>query len=339
MAGRYRGLGSAVVVGLIAMGEAATAQSVGQFYQGKTLRMIVGTSAGGEYDTWARLLAKHMPKHILGQPTFVTQNMPGAGGILAGNFIFNVAPRDGTLMGTFSRNTPYQYLMKEKGIQFEPAKFNWIGSSELTNRVCVVSHTSPVQRADELFEKEAIMGGSGAGTATTNIPPLLNALLGLKMRVIEGYPGANEVQLAMQRGEVHGICQSLSAFYRSHPEDLKSGKLKVLFNMEREPVAGINAPTVYEFAKTEEQRQVLTLLSSGVEFGRPFAAPPTVPSERVSALRHAFVSALKDPELRAEAAAQRLEVAVISGEKLQDMVESLMRTPPAVVERAKQFAK
>jgi tripartite-type tricarboxylate transporter receptor subunit TctC len=312
----------------------ASANDVEEFYRGKRVTFVVGSTTGGDYDAWARLISRHIGRHIPGEPSFVVQNMPGAGGIIAGNHLYNVAKRDGTVIGLISRNSTYKYLIKEGGVRYDPTKFNWIGSPELTTRVCVVIDGAPVQRAEELYEKELIMGGSGVGTAVSTIPPLLNRLLGMKMKLVEGYAGAPEVRLAMERGEVHGVCQSLSVFQRNYAADLKSGKLKVLFNMERQSVPELKAPSIFQFVKTEEQRQTLALLSSGVELGRPLFAPPEVPADRVAALRAAFVSALKDPQLTKEAEGQGLEVSIVTGQQVEEMVLELMKTSPEILESA-----
>jgi tripartite-type tricarboxylate transporter receptor subunit TctC len=320
--------------GLCASSGLVSAETVEEFYAGKRITLTVGSAAGGDYDAWSRLITRHMGKHMPGQPSFVVQNMPGAGGIIAGNHLYNIAKRDGTVIGLISRNATYKYLIKESGVRFEPQKFNWIGSPELTTRVCVVIDKAPVQRAEDLFETEILMGGAGVGTAVSTIPPLLNRLLGMKMKLVEGYKGATEVRLAMERGEVQGVCQSLSVFQRNYAEDLKSGKLRILFNMERQAVPELKAPSIFQFVKTDEQRQTLTLLSSGVELGRPLFAPPEVPMDRVAALRAGFVAALKDPALRQEAVQQGLEVSIVTGEQVEEMVAELMKTSPEILESA-----
>lgn len=325
---------SVAVVATLCMTSGARSDEVEEFYRGKRATLTVGSAAGGDYDAWSRLITRHITSHIPGQPSFVVQNMPGAGGIVAGNHLYNVARRDGTTLGMISRNATYKYLIKEAGVRYDPAKFNWIGSPELTTRVCVVSGVAPVQRAEELFEKEVLMGGAGVGTAVSTIPPLLNRLLGMKMKLIEGYGSSTAVKLAMDRGEVQGICQSLSVFQRHHAEDLRTGKLRVLFNMERNPVPDLGAPSIFHFVKTEEQRQTLALLSSGVELGRPIFTPPEVPADRVAALRTAFVATLKDPEFTREAVAQGLEVAIVTGQQVESMVLDLMKTSPEVLESA-----
>ncbi len=317
----------------------ARAQSVADFYRGKQLRFIVFTSAGGEYDAWTRLAARFLGKHTPGQPGAIVQNMPGGGGIVAGNYIAAAAPRDGTVIGLLSRNIPFQALMKDENIKFDPRKFGWIGSPELSNRVCVAMRGAPVQKAEDLFETEMVVGGTGAGSAASTIPPLLSRLLGMKFRLVEGYPGASDAQIAMEKGELHGICQSYATFPRTHPGQIESGRLKVLFNMEHAPIPGVAAPSIFDFAKTGEQRQALALVSSSIEFGRPFFTTPETPPERLAALREAFASMVADPEFRAEAGRQNLVVALTPGEDIARGVTEMMATPDAIVRRVAELTK
>ena len=339
MRARLARLSIAVAAGMAMAAGTATAQSVEEFYRGKQIRVIISTQVGGDYDAWARLVTRHMAKYMPGSPSFVPQNMPGGGGIIAANHLFNQAPRDGTVIGMIGRNLPFQALVKEENIKFDPVKFNYIGSPELTSRVCTVMEGAAVQKAEDLFSKELLVGGAGAGTAVTTTPTLLSKLLGMKFKVVEGYGGSNNVVLAMERGEVHGICQTISSLRNTRPEWFASGKLKVLFNTERNPIPGVNAPSVFSFAKTEEQRRILALYSSSVELGRPMVTPPDVPADRLTALRKAFVEAMADPELKAEAAKLSLEVAVVTGEELTELIKDLMSTPEDTVNKMKTMTK
>ena len=187
----------------------AKAQEVADFYRGKQIRAIVSTVVGGDYDTWMRLITRHWSKYIPGHPSMLVQNMPGAGGIVAANSFYHTAPRDGSSIAMIGRNLAYQALMKEDGIRFDPMKFNWIGSPEVSNRICVVMDASRVKTAADLYETELLMGGAGAGTAVSTTPRLVAALTGMKMKLVEGYGSASAVQLAMERGEVDGVCQTV----------------------------------------------------------------------------------------------------------------------------------
>lgn len=313
-----------------------TAPAIAQdedFYRGKQLKAIVSTAAGGDYDNWIRLITRHWVKHIPGDPIFVIQNMPGAGGIIAANSFYHTAPRDGSTIAMIGRNLPFQALMKAEGIRFDPLRFNWIGSPELTSRVCVAMDDAPVKTAEDLFQTELIVGGAGAGTAVTTTPKMLATLLGMKFRIVEGYGSASNVQLAMERGEVKGICQTVSSLRAFRPGWLESGKMRVLFNMERSPLADLNAPSILKFAKTPEQRELLTIYSSSVELGRPVIAPPDTPPSRVALLRKTFEATLLDKTFQDEASRLKLEVSLVRGEELKTLVEELMATSPAVLKQ------
>lgn len=330
---------AATAIPLAAASLAASAETVEEFYKGKSLRFIIHTKAGGGYDIWGRLIGPYLAQNIPGNPTFVPVNMPGGGGIIAANHLYANAKQDGSVIGIIGRSLPYQALIKKENIRFDPVKFNWIGSPESTNRICAVTDKSPVKTAKEAFEKEALMGGAGAGTAVSTVPVLLNKLLGTKFKLVEGYGAAIEVQLAMERGEVHGICQSLNAIEVAMPGQIDSGKLIVLFNMERKPVPGAKYPSIHSFAKTDVQRKILQLFSSTIEFGRPFLAPPNVPADRVAALRTAFETGLKDPKLLSEAKKLKLDLAFVSGDELAGLIKDMMDTPIALVAQMDDLTK
>ena len=315
------------------------ANPVEEFYRGKQVRFIISSATGGDYDQWSRLIARYLGKYIPGNPTIIPQNMPGGGQIIATNHLFNAAAQDGTVIGMIGRNLPNDALVKKEGVRFDPLKFSWLGSPELTNRVCAAIAGASVQKAQDLFQHELLVGGAGAGTAVSNTPILLSRLLGMKFKLVEGYGNSQAILLAMERGEVQGICQSLSSLRGSRPEWFESGKLKVLFNTERQPVANLNAPSVFEFVKSEDQRQILALYTSSVEFGRPIVAPPNVPKERVEALRQALADTLKDAELLDEAKKQGMEMTYVSGQELEKLITDLMSTPEAIVEKMREMTK
>ena len=324
---------------ILGCGHGTQAQSVEEFYRGKQIRLIVSFDAGNDYDQWARLIGRHLGKHLPGNPTFVVQNMPAAGGIASANFLFNVAPKDGSVIGMIGRNLPYHALVQESGVHYEPAKFAWLGSPELTNRVCVAVASSAVKKAEDLFERELLVGGSGAGSAISTTPVLLARLLGMKFKLVEGYTGPAQVVLAMDRGEVEGICQTVTSLYNFRPGDFESGKWRVLLNMERSPLAQYKSPSIFQFVKTEEQRRIIALYSSSIELGRPMVAPPGTPGDRVAALRRAFHATLADPALLADAEKQKLEITVVSGDQLAALVNDLMTTPPEIVKRMQELLK
>ena len=324
---------------LAALFAPAAADPIEDFYRGKQVKFIISSATGGDYDQWSRMIARFLGKHIPGNPIIVPQNMPGAGQITATNHLFNTAAQDGTVIGMIGRNLPNDALMKKEGVRFDPLKFNWLGSPELTNRVCAVVDTAPVKKAEDLFQNEVLVGGAGSGTALSTTPVLLQRLLGMKFKLIEGYGNSQAVLLAIERGEVQGICQTYSSLRSSRPEWFSSGKLKLLFNTERHPLEGLNAPSVFDFVKNEDQRKVLSLYTSSVELGRPIVAPPNVPKERVEALRKAVADTLKDPELLEESKKAGMEMTYVSGPEIATLIADLMSTSPEIVEKMKELTK
>ncbi len=310
---------------------AAAADPVADFYKDKKINFVIGTAPGGTYDAWARLMARHWGAHIPGHPGFISKNMPGAGGIMASNYIFNIAPKDGTVIATFSRNIPTRAVLNHPAVKFDPIKFGWLGSPELTNRVCVALASSKVKTGTDLFEHELLMGGAGAGTAVSTTPNVLRTLLGMKMKLIEGYKSATDVVLAMERGEVQGICQTYTAFKVGHPGWIESGKVNVLFNIEPNPIPNTKIPSVFNFVKTKEQREILSFYSSNVELGRPVTAPPGLPADRLTALRRSFDALMKDPKFVEGAKKQGLEIDPLTGEEVAKRVTALANTPADIV--------
>ncbi len=315
------------------------AQTAQEFYQGKQIRFIVSTAAGGDYDQWSRLVTRHWPRHMPGAPSFIVQNMPGAGGIVMANHLFNQAPRDGGTIGMIGRNLPLQAVMGDKNVRFDPAKLNWIGSPEVSNYVCAVMAGSPAERAEQLFDTEILLGGAGAGTGTSTMPPLFSKLLGMKLKLVEGYGSSTAASLAMERREIHGLCQSITSLRAGRPGWIESGKIKVLFNTERQPIPGIDAPTIFIFAKTEEQRRILTLFASTSEFGRPIVAPPDTPADRVAALRRSLDATLADPDFLADAAKSKLSVTPIKGEELDGLLKDMTGTSPEIIAKMQGMMK
>jgi tripartite-type tricarboxylate transporter receptor subunit TctC len=307
------------------------------FYAGKQVRVIVTTQAGADYDLWMRFIAPFMTRYIPGAPTLVIQNMPGAGSIVGTNYLYNVAPRDGSVFGMIGRNMPFQAVLGEKGIRFDLSKVNWIGNPEVTNRVCAMRAVPEVKSAQDLFTHEVMIGGAGAGGALSTIPQLLSRMLGMKLKLVEGYQGPRDVILAIERGELHGVCMSVTTIENIRPGWIASGNMRLLFNMEKDRLPGRDVPSIFEFAKSEDQRKILALFSAGVIFGRPIIAPPEVPAARVDILRTAFDKAMADPELLERAKKMGLEVGMVKGDALAKLNRELMETPRALVERMKAY--
>jgi tripartite-type tricarboxylate transporter receptor subunit TctC len=323
---------------LLAVPTVAPAQSVADFYRGKSIRVIVGSSFG-DYDTWARLTTRYMRQYIPGNPNFVVENMPGAGSLIAANYLYNKAPQDGSAIGSVSRNIPNFALMKQPNTNFDPLKFNWIGSPEMTRRGCFATAASGIKSPEDMFERELLMGGDGAGTSLSEMPILLKNLLGMKFRVIDGYKGSNDVILAMQRNEVGGICQTVTAFSQSAQPQLDNGTFRLLFTTEHERAPEFNVPTVFEYAKTDEQRAILGFHASSLETGRPMLAPPNVPADRVEALRRAYDATMKDPAFLEEARQRKLEVESRTGEQVEAVIRGVANLPEDVLAKAAQMTR
>ena len=309
---------------------ASAADAIADFYRGKQIEFIIGTTPGNAFDTWTRSLSRYWGKYIPGNPTFIPRNMPGGGQVIATNYLYNKAPRDGTSIAMVSRNMPTQALLGMSSVQFKAEEFAYIGSPELTNRICLVM-AGKVNSDEDLFKKEIVMGGAGAGTAVSTTPVLLKGLLGMNFKRVEGYLGAADVLLAMDRGEVDGICQTLGAIESSRPGWIEEGKFKVLFNMETKPVERLKVPTIYKYVKTEEQRAVIAFFNSSIELGRPVSAPPGLSKELIQMLRRTFEQTLKDPGFVDEATKQKLAIDLTTGEEVEMMVAALSKTPKAVI--------
>jgi tripartite-type tricarboxylate transporter receptor subunit TctC len=327
--------GFAAFVSLCAI---AQAQPAAEFYKGKTIRVIVGT-APGDYDMWVRFIVRHLGRHIPGSPGFVVENMPGAGSLIATNHLYNRASQDGLTLGSVSRNIPHYAFAKKPNVQFDPMKFHWIGSPELTNRGCFARPDSGVKEAKDLFERELVVGTDGAGTSLSEMPLLLKNLLGMKFKTVDGYRGSNGVVLAMQRNEVAGICQTVTAFANSGQHMLDDGTVRILFTTERERVPRFKVPTIFEFAKTEEQRMILDFQASTLETGRPWLTPPNVPAERVAALRRAFDATMKDEAFLAEAKQRKLEVTPRTGAQIEAVLRQAADFPPHLLAKLATMTK
>jgi tripartite-type tricarboxylate transporter receptor subunit TctC len=325
------------VVTLMPVVAAHAQDEVAAFYQGKRLSLQIGTAAGTGYDIIGRTIARYMPKFIPGQPTMIVQNVPGAGSIRLANSLLNVGPHDGTTFGLSLAGLVTAPLLAPESAKFDPAAFNWIGSTNPEIQVVTAWHTSPVQTLEDLKTKEMIVGATSPGAATIDFPAITNSVLGLKFRIVPGYAGTAEINIAMERGEVHGNggigwvavkTQSLA--------QLKDGRMRIplQFGLERHPELP-DVPTAYSLATTDAQRQALALVFSRQDYGRPFFAPPGVPPARIAALRRAFYATMKDPAFLAEAERLQMEIEPMTGEALQEKVAKLASTPPAIVQQVR----
>jgi tripartite-type tricarboxylate transporter receptor subunit TctC len=313
----------------------ARAESPAEFYAGKQIRLVVGNPPGDSNDVWARIVARHMSRHIPGTPAIIVQNMPGAGTLVAANWLYAAAPRDGTVFASVSRNLPAQAVLGRPNFNFDPRNFGWLGSPETINRVCIAGAHAPVQHAKDLFTQELRMAGTGAGEITTILPTLLNKLLGTKFTIVGGYKGTNEAIFAIERGEVDGICITMSQLSGPRAELLEKNKIRILFNTELERLQSHpQVPTIYEFIKSDAERNVFGFINSSLEFGRPFIAPPEVPADRLAALQAAFADMVRDPEFLAETQRLKLAVTYTSPAALVKVLESLYATPQSLRDEA-----
>jgi tripartite-type tricarboxylate transporter receptor subunit TctC len=316
----------------------AAADAIEEFYRGKQVRMIVGHPAGGDYDLGGRLLAKYLTKRLPGHPSIVVQNMPTAGSIAAANYLYKIAPPDGTVFGSFSRNIPTQAILHLRSLEADPRRFQWLGATSLPGRVCVVRADAPVTKASDIFSHELLMAGAGPDSSLSTLPTVINSVLGSKFKLIEGYVGTVDGILAVERGEVDGICNTYGAI-KASGDHIASGRVRILFRAEETALPGApDAPSIFDFVKTEAQAQLMRFVFSSVEFGRPYVMPPNTPADRVQAMRQAFAEAAADPELIAEAAKINLDMTFHPAKTLISLVDKLYATPPHVIEEVRRLA-
>lgn len=320
---------------------ASTAQdNVAEFYRGKTVRITVGSAAGGGYDGYARLVGRHFGKHIPGNPTVVVQNIPGSGSNKAASYVAMQAPKDGTAIGAIQAGAIVHPLRSNQKLPHDPSKFVMLGSASSGVYLCLVRSDAPVKTFAETFTKEVLIGTSGEGSTLRELPILLINVLGVKLRLIGGYAGSNEVLLAIERNEVHGMCgMSWSSISMQRGEWLRNGTLRVIVQEDLRGHPELNrqgVPLATSFAKTPEDRQVMEAIYSQNMFGRPFVLPEGVPAARVTALRKAFMATMSDPALIADADKAGMELGERSGEEMQALVAKLYSLPASVIERTKR---
>jgi tripartite-type tricarboxylate transporter receptor subunit TctC len=327
----------AAIAGLLC-GSAAGADPIADFYKDKQISWILSADAGGGYSTYAHAFAPFLSEHIPGKPKIVVQNMPGAGGIRAMNYLMSVAPKDGTTIGLVHSSVPFAPLYGLQGASFDPRKMNWIGSINTASGICVSWHTSGIKTWDDLLNKPYVVGTSGAGSQMETLPAMLNKLFGTKIKIISGYKGGNEVFLAMEREEVMGRCGGLIASMNSTRPDWlpqKKVNIPIQFALERSSKFP-DVPAISEFAKDARTKKILALIFSPQAMDRPVLLPPGVPQDRVKALRAAFKQAMDDPGFQEEAKKQKLEIEYVSGEKVAKIVETAYSFPPDIIKSANE---
>jgi tripartite-type tricarboxylate transporter receptor subunit TctC len=334
-----RGGAVAAVVSLPAV--LAQAQSPAEFYKGKNVDLYIGYSVGGAYDLYARVLARHLGKHIPGNPTITPKNMEGAGSLRLANWLYNVGPKNGTALGTIGRGTAFDPLLGSKGAVFQADKFTWIGSANNEVSVCVAWKTSGIGKFEDVFGRELIVGGTGQAADTDQFPRVLNGVLGTKFKIVTGYPGGNDITLAMERGEVMGRCGwSWSSVLSTHKRWIDDKSINILVQMSLNKHPGLpDVPLVMDFARSEEQRQIFKLIFARQVMGRPYLAPGGLPKDRADALRNAFARTMEDREFLADAEKSQLEITPVTGEEIDKLVKDLHQTPKAIAAKAAEFIR
>ena len=317
---------------------AASADPVADFYKGKQINWILSAGAGGGYSAYALAFALYFSTHIPGNPHIVVQNMPGAGGIRAMLYLQSVAPKDGTTIGLVHSSVPFAPLYGIKGANFDPRQMNWIGSINAATGICVSWTASGITKWQDLFDKEFIVGGTGAGSQMETMPAMLNKLFGTHIKVISGYKGGNDVYLAMERGEVQGRCGGLiSSIKSTRPAWFPQKKVSVPIQIatERDPEFP-DSPALIEFAKDQRTKDILQLILAPMGMDRPILAPPGTPPDTVTVLRKAFHDTMNDPAFIAEADRQHLEIKEVGGDKIAQLLQDSYRLPPEVVKAANE---
>jgi tripartite-type tricarboxylate transporter receptor subunit TctC len=318
----------------------ARAQSPAEFYKGKTVEFYIGYSVGGGYDLYARTIARHIGKHIPGNPTVVPKNMEGAGSLRLANWLFRVGAKDGSVIGTIGRGTGFDPILGQQGAQFDGTKFTWLGSANNEVSVCVSwNATSGIAKFEDLLSKEMTVGGTSSSADTDQFPRIMNGVLGTKMRIVSGYPGGNDVVLAMERGEVKGRCGwSWSSVVSTHRVWLDEKKMTVLAQLALQKHPDLpDVPLIIDLAKTDEQKQILKLIFARQVMGRPYLAPPSIPADRAAALRQAFMDTMTDKDFLADAEKAQLEITPVDGATIQKLVAEVYQTPPEVAKKAAEL--
>ncbi len=336
MTGRQQTRRAVLAMAALLAAASARAETVAEFYAKQPLRIIIGYGPGSGYDAYGRLLARHLGRFLPGSPSVVVQNMPGAGAVMAANHLYNVAAKDGSVIGLVASSALLEPVYGREGARFEPARFTWIGNMDESIGTCSVWHTSGIERLEDLKTKEAVFGGSGPAGVNSQHAAALKNLLGLNIKLVQGYPGATEVKLAIVKGELHGGCGfALSSLKSAHAHEFRSGQLRpiVQLGLEKHPeLEGV--PHVYDYARSDEDRQVFDLVFGSHVLGRPVMAPPGIPEDRKAALRKALVETMSDPAFRAEADKLSLPIKPTDRAGVEKFFARFLGAPKTVVQRA-----
>lgn len=315
---------------------AAAAQPVADFYRGKTVSLILGYPGGGSNGIYARAVARHLGKHIPGNPTVIFKAMPGAGSLLAANHLFNIAPKDGTTLGFIAATLPLEELLGRSGVRFKSAEFSWIGRIAPAANITFVRPASPVKTMQDVYKHEVLLGAAGRSSTVAIYPSVLSNVVGAKFKLVMGYSGSPDAILAMERGEVDGHSTSVETVRALHPTWLSDKQITILvqYALTRHPELP-DVPMSWELGRNPEEQQILKLVANATEIGKVVMTPPAIPVERVQALRRAFDLTMKDPEFVAELRANRVELGPMAGEDLQKFVADLAAVPPVIVDKVR----
>lgn len=317
-----------------------SANEVADFYKDKRITMWIGYSSGGGYDRYARTLSRHIGRHIPGNPKFVAKNKTGAGSMILTNEVYSTLPQDGTVIAAVGRGMPMEPLFGNKQAKFDPRKFGWLGSTNNEVSTCVTMGTTGIESFKDLQTRGATLGGTGKGADTDTFPTVMNNLLNTRLKLVTGYPGGNDINFAMEKGELDGRCGwSWSSVKATRASWLKSGKINVILQMSTAKHAELpNIPLIIDLAKSEQDKQIMKLIFARQAWGRPFNTTPNVPKARLAALQAAFDATMKDPKYIADMKRQKLELNPISGRQIQGMIEDLYKSPKDLVARAAKAA-
>jgi tripartite-type tricarboxylate transporter receptor subunit TctC len=330
------GLLAALWAAMIGAALDAKAETPGQFYAGRTIDLVIGYPPGGSNDAWARILARHLSRHVPGRPHVVPRNMPGAGSFVAVNHIYNIAPKDGTVIGIAAPTTALDERLGTQGVRFKTAELNWIGRIDSLINIVFMWKTSPVKSVADAQRIESTLAATGAGSTVAIYPTVMNNVLRTRFKLVMGYRGSGEAMLAVERGEVEGHSTSWTALKVAHPDWIRDGKVTVIvqFALKGHPELP-HVPVVVDLARNEEERRILRAVMNATEVGTAFFSTPGVPADRLEALRRAFDATMKDPDFLAEVEKMKLAVSPITGEELQKLVAEVSDLPPTLLEKVR----
>ncbi len=333
-------LPAAPLIALLLVAGVTSAAGQGESLAGRSVQMIIGFGPGGGYDLWGRTVGRAIGRHLPGHPNVVPQNMPGAGSYVAASYIYNIAPKDGSVLGIIARDAALGPISGAAGARFDPVRLSWIGTPTKETNVCIAYRTAAVKTVQDLFAKPLILGDTGPGTGTRSYPKALNELIGTKFKLVGGFPASSDVFLAMERGEVEGICESLDSIKIRRPDWIATKTISILFQGGAAPNPELkDVPFVRDLARGEEQKQAIEFLYAGQGIGRPFVAPPDLPSDRLAMLRAAFDATMKDPDFIAETRASKLDLEPEDGEHLAALIAKIYATPKPIVDKVTALIK